>query len=208
MSMSSSDRRLRSAFSLVLGGLVVAAAAFFALQNSGLLPGGQVAPVKLAWLACAILFWYLLPCLLLFDRRLSRATRVAVTILLANMLARAVVELFMMYVSKNWHPRLGIGHDLFSLVLMSVVTVPVIRESGSLYASYLLVATAMFVPEALFAWYMLTNASVPGETVYFVPNDPVHNGIMFVTAGCVVALAVFLVSFAKRWLYGQTASKL
>jgi hypothetical protein len=208
MLMLSSDRRLRSAFFFILGGLVVAAAAFYPLQNSGLLPGGQLAPVKLAWLACAILFWYLLPCLLLFDGRMSKAARVAITVLLANMLARAVIELFMMYVSKNWHPWLGIGHDLFSLLLMSVVTVPVIRESHSLYASYLLVATAMFLPEALFAWYMLAYAGAPGETVYFVPNDPAHNGIMLVTAGCVVALAVFLVSFAKRWLYGQTASEL
>ena len=208
MSMSSSDRRLRSAFFLVLGGLVVAAATFYPLQNSGLIPGGQVAPVKLAWLACAILFWYLLPGLLLFDRRMSRAARVAVSILLANLLARAVIELFMMYVSKNWHPWLGIGHDLFSLVLMSVVTVPVIRESYRLYASYLVVATGMFIPEALFAWYMLTNAGSPGETVYFVPNAPAHNGIMIVTGICVIALALFVVSFVRRWLYGQTASEL
>jgi hypothetical protein len=206
MSISSSDRRLRSAFSLVLGGLVVAAAAFYPLQNSGLLPGGQVAPVKLAWLVCAILFWYLLPCLLLFDYRMPKAARVAVIVLLANMIARAMIELFMMYVSKNWHPWMGIGHDVFSLLLMSIVTVPLIRASRSFYASYLLVATSMFIPEALFAWYMLNNVGAPGETVFFVPNDPAHNGIMIVTAACVVALIVFLVLFAKRWLYGQTAS--
>lgn len=207
---SSSDRRLRAGFGIVVGTLALSAAVFYPLQNSGALPGGQVAPVKLAWLACAILFWYLLPGLLLLDRRMPRAARLAVTVLLANMLARAVIELYMMYVTKNWHPWLGIGHDILSLLMMVAVTLPVLREPGRLYAGYLAVAGAMFVPEALFAWYMLknvgvpvlTSAGAPVQTVYFVPDDPAHGGIMAVTAICVAALVAYLVGFSRRWLYG------
>lgn len=204
MSRSLSDRQLRAGFRVILGVLVVAAAAFYSMQNSGALPGGEISAIKLAWLGCAILFWYLLPGLLLMDGRMPPAARRACIILLVSMLVRGVVELFMMYKTDNWHPWMGIGHDIFMFVLMLVVTMPLFRESGGLYARYLAVATAMFVPEAGFAWYMLTYATDPGATVYFVSGDPRHGGIMTVTAVCVTALIVYLVLFSRHWLYGQT----
>lgn len=204
MFKSSSEPRLQTGFAIVLGGLALTAAAFYALQNNGVLPGGEVAGVKLAWLMCAVLFWYLLPGLLLLDSRMSKVARLAVVVLLANMLVRAVVELFMMYVTSNWHPWLGIGHDIFSFLLMLIVTLPVLGEANRLYAGYLGVATGMFIPEALFAWYMLENVSVPGVAVYFVPDDPAHSGVLLVTAVCVAMLLLYLVFFSGRWLYGKT----
>jgi hypothetical protein len=204
MFKSSSESRLRAGFAAVLGALIVSAAPFYLAQNSGLLPGGQVAPVKLAWLACAILFWYLLPVLLLMDDRLPKLARLAITVLFVNMLCRAVIELFMMYVSGNWHPWLGIGHDIFSFVIMAAVTLAVLRKVSRPYGGYLCVATGMFVPEALFAWYMLMRASSSGDVVYFVGNEPAHRGIMLVTAVCVAVLLIYLISFVKQWLYAQT----
>ena len=204
MSRSLSDRQLRAGFGIVIGGLVLVAAAFYSMQNSGALPGGQISAIKLAWLACAILFWYLLPGLLLMDSRMPTAARRACIILLLSMLARGVVELFMMYKTNNWHPWMGIGHDVFMAALMLLVTIPLLRESDRLYAGYLAVATGMFIPEAGFAWYMLTYATDPGATVYFVSGDPRHGRIMIVTAVCVTALIVYLVLFSRHWLYGQT----
>lgn len=204
MSKSLSERQLRAGFGIVIGGLALLAAAFYSMQNSGALPGGQISAIKLAWLGCAILFWYLLPGLLLMHGRMPPAARRACIVLLASMLVRGGVELFMMYKTDNWHPWMGIGHDVFMIFLMLVVTIPLFRESDRLYAGYLAVATAMFAAEAGFAWYMLTYATDPGATVYFVSGDPRHGGIMTVTAVCVTALIVYLVLFSRHWLYGQT----
>lgn len=204
MFKSLSERSLRAGLGLSLAGIALAAAIFYPLQNSGALPGGQVAPLKLAWLGCAILFWYVLPALLLLDERISWAARLAVTILLANMVARAIIELVMMYVTKNWHPWLGIGHDVVSFFVMLVLTTHAVRGASRLYAGYLVVATSIFVPEAIFAWYMLENVGVPGEAVYFVPNDPAHAPIMLATAVCVALLVGYLAFFSRQWLYGQT----
>lgn len=203
MFRSSSDRHLRAGLGIIIGGLTLLAVVFYPLQNSGLLPGGQVSAVKLAWLACAILFWYLLPGLLLMDGSMPRAARRACIVLLASMLVRGVVELFMMYVTKNWHPWMGISHDIFTFALMLVVAMPVFYGADKLYAGYLAVATGMFIPEAGFAWYMLANATDPGGTIYFVSDDPKHGGIMIVTGVCVAALFSYLVFFSRRWLYGQ-----
>lgn len=204
MSRSLSEHQLRTGFGVVIGGLALLAAAFYSMQNSGALPGGQISAIKLAWLGCAILFWYLLPGLLLLDGRMPPAARRGCIILLVSMLVRGVVELFMMYKTENWHPWMGIGHDIFMAILMSVVTVALFRKSDRLYAGYLAVATAMFIPEAGFAWYMLAYATDPGATVYFVSGDPRHGKIMIVTAVCVTALIMYLVLFSRHWLYGQT----
>lgn len=204
MFKSSSEPRLTVGLFSALVGLIVSTLAFYPLQNHGVLPGGQIAPVKLAWLAYAVLFWYMLPGLLLCDRRISKAVRLSVIVLLVGMLARAAVELYMMYVTSNWHPWMGIGHNLFMFSLMLLVLRATFRTIESLYWTYLSVATAMFIPESGFAWYMLMNASEPGNAVYFVPDDPQHDGIMILTFACVVALTMYLIHFLRQWLYGQT----
>jgi hypothetical protein len=126
--------------------------------------------------------------------------------LIINLRARAAIELFLMYVSRKWHPWIGIGHDIFSVLLMPFVLRPCFRDTDRLYCGFLLVASGMYVPEAFSAWYMLAKAAVPGTTVYFVPDDPVHNGIMIVTTVCVLLLLIYLIAFYRRWLSGQNES--
>lgn len=184
--------------------IVLLAAAFYPLQNSGLLPGGQISPVKLAWLACAILFWYLLPVLLLLDERMAGAARRACFVLLGSMSIRAVAELFMMYVTGNWHPWMGISHNLVTFALMLFVLAPAMKDKQPVYAGYLLVATAMFIPETGFAWYLYAQAAASGEVLYFVSDSPRHNAVMYLTTGCVSVLLVYLILFSRQWLYGRT----
>ena len=204
MSRSLSEPRLRSGFHGILGVLLATATAFYFLQNGGYLPGGQISPIKLAWLGFAILFWFLLPALLLLDNRMSGAARRACAVLLAGMLLRGLVELFMMYVTGNWHPWMGISHDLLMLALMSALIIPLRNNPDTLYSVYLLVATAMFIPESVFAWYMLTYATEPGSTVYFVAGHSGHTTVLVITAICVLALLGYLIFFYRNWLYGQT----
>ncbi len=203
MSASLSEHQLRSAFHAVVGGFVMLAAGFYVLQNSGALPGGDISIVKLAWLWCTILFWFLLPGLLLLDRRMPPPARRACIVLLAGMLVRGVVELFMMYVTHNWHPWLGIGHNLLMIVLMTLWLAP-LRVADQPYAGYLVVATAIFIPETGFAWYMLNYATDPDAVVYFVGDDAGHTGVLIVTAVCVAALVAYLVLFYGRWLHGKS----
>lgn len=204
MCASLSDRGLRTGFGTAVGAILLLAALFYPLQNSGWLPGGQISVVKLAWLACAILFWYLLPALLLFDSRMRGAVRRACIVLLVSMSVRAVVELFMMYVTGNWHPWMGISHDVFTFVLMLVVLAPAMKQGQPLYAGYLLVATGMFIPETYFAWYLYAQTAAPGEVLYFVSDSPRHNAVMYLTTGCVSVLLVYLILFSRQWLYGRT----
>ena len=204
MFKSSSDPRLAIGFIGAFAALVVLAVVFYPLQNTGVMPGGQVAPVKVAWLAYAILIWYLLPVLLLCDARISATVRIAVSVLLVSMLSRGFVELYMMYVTTNWHPWMGIAHNLFTFSLMLLILLFSFRTMDKPYLVYLVVATAMFIPESGFAWYMLMNASEARGAVYFVPGGAQHQWIMNLTWACVIALTVYLIFFLRQWLYGQT----
>jgi hypothetical protein len=204
MFKSSSEPRLAIGFTGAFVALVVLAVVFYPLQNAGVMPGGQVAPVKVAWLAYAIMIWYLIPALLLCDARISATVRLAVAVLLVSMLSRGLVELYMMYVTMSWHPWMGIAHNLFTFSLMLLILAFSFRTMRKPYLVYLAVATSMFIPESGFAWYMLTNASEPGSAVYFVPGDDQHQWIMNLTLACVIALSVYLIIFLRQWLYGQT----
>ena len=208
MSKSLSDAQLKTGFGAILGALLVVAAAFYYLQNTGYLPGGHIAPIKLAWLSCAILFWYLLPGLLLMDARMPSAARRACQVLLVGMLLRGVVELFMMYATASWHPWMGISHNLVMLAIMTMMLVPLRAQADRLYSAYLLVATLMFIPESGFAWYMLKHATPSGATVYFVPGDAQHQLVLAITAVCVAALSIYLVFFYRQWMNEQTRHQL
>ena len=203
MSRSLSESGLRKAFGIVLAILVVAAAVCSALQNSDSLPGGRIAPVKLAWLGLAILSWYLLPALLLLDARMTGPARRACAVLLAGMVLRGFAELYLMYVTGTWHPWMGISHNLLMLTLMTLLLVP-LSGTGQPYTGFLVVATAMFIPESAFAWYMLEYASSPGAAVYFVGSDSGHGAVLVVTALCVTALIVYLAFFYRQWLHGKS----
>lgn len=203
MSASSSDARLKTGLALAFAGVALAAFLFFHLQNSGMLPGGLVAPTKIAWLACTILFWYVLPVLLLLDHRMLRTARFACKVLLVNMIVRATIELYLMYATVSWHPWLGIAHDIFSLALMLFVLRGCWSESTRVYCGFLLVASLMYIPEALFAGYMLRNVTSTGSRTYFVPDDPSHQGIMLATAVCIILLLGYLILFSRSWLNGK-----
>ena len=116
--ISAHQQRSRRRLYLSLALMSLAALLFFVMQNQSLLVGGEIAPAKLLWLFAAIFYWFVLPLLIVIDGRGSAAMRRIYAIFLANMCARALIELYMMYLSQNWHPYYGIGHDAFSILLI------------------------------------------------------------------------------------------
>jgi hypothetical protein len=194
-----SRRRLFVSLALMLIALLL----FAYLQNQGMLVGGKIATAKLLWLFYAIFFWFALPILVLLDGRGSDGMRRIYKVFLLNMGARAVIELYMMYVSLNWHPYYGIGHDLFSLALL-VCLLSVHRSTSSLdrlLGSNLWVISAMLLLETGFAWYLLTQVSDGRSAIYFVPADASHATVIWITWGAVLILSCYLYAWAKRWLY-------
>ena len=196
-----SETRLRSGLFAMLALLAMVGAMFYRYQNGAHGPGGHIALPKLIWLAGALLYWYVLPALFLLDARLAETRRLH-GLFLANMGLRAVIELWMMYVSHNWHPLYGIAHDVFSAGLSLAIFhrigthTPLARPQRRFYA----LLCAMFLIETGFAAYMLLLVAGQGP-VYFVPPEAGHSGVLALTWATVLFLAAYLVTLVRSWLY-------
>ena len=197
-----SSRWRRLALSLSGVAIAGAAAAFYWFQNAAQPVGGDISLVKLLWLAGAIFLWFVLPLLLAADARCEDRLRKAFAVLAALMLARGVVEGWMLYVALNWSPWYGIAHDVAcAAVLLALCAQAAARTPHDrLVRRHGLVSAAFFAPEIYFAWYMLTHFTTQGTgAIYFVPDDPRYAVVLRVTAIAVVCLALYLSLFLYRW---------
>lgn len=94
-----------------LGGCVLAAFWFRARQNRAHTMGGRISNPKLLWLFFAIWFWLFECAVLAFEPSLPNGYRLIFGVHAASMWLRGVVEMVMLYVTRNWRPPIGIGHD-------------------------------------------------------------------------------------------------
>lgn len=202
-----SERRLAIAAWSSVAALFAAALVFYWVQNHLRPVGGEISWPKLFWLMYAVLLWFALPVLLACDPRLSRAWRRPFAVLAALMLARGVVEAWMLYVALSWSPWYGIGHDVVCMLMLLgfVGRLSGAAASGLERTVYvqLAVSAVMFLPEIYFAWYMQAHFTTAGaDAVYFVPDDPRYQDVLRVTVAVVVFLSAYLPVFLIRWLHG------
>jgi hypothetical protein len=202
-----SERGLAAAAWSSVAASFAAALLFFWVQNTYRPVGGDISWAKLFWLMYAVLFWFVLPLLLVADPRLGRAWRRPFAVLAALMLVRGVIEFWMLYVALNWSPWYGIGHDVVCMTALAALAWPLRAHlTSSLERTvfvHLIVTTAIFLPEMYFAWYMQAHFTTTGESaIYFVPDDPRYSDVLTVTTTVVVFLLAYLPVFLFRWLHG------
>ncbi|MBE9198498.1 MULTISPECIES: hypothetical protein [unclassified Nodularia (in: cyanobacteria)] len=194
---------LKPLYYLIIIALTTSGTIFYNFQNSHHGLGGSIALPKIFWLGYALWFWYFLPLLIAIDSRISHKWRRLYWIVWCNMALRAVVELGMMYFGHNWHPYYGIAHDLFSAVLILglIFTATTQTDIDQAVSWNFRIMGVMFLIEAYFAYYMLTNVHSDTGAVYFVPGKPEYQGIMLITWLVILALTVQQIILARKWLY-------
>jgi len=214
MAKSVSSNPLACAVLLSLAALGVAAGVFYGTQNAAGRIGGAISPQKMMWLVYALALWGVIPLAIALDRRGSVCLRQAFGALFALMLLRAPVELWMLYVSRNWSPWYGIAHDLVCTGVLLIFMLQAWR--GRLWrtapngwlAVHLAVTTAAFAAEIYFAHYMTRHFVTAGDAaIYFVPADARYSEVLRVTAVVVVGLSLYLPLFLWGWLFGASGSK-
>lgn len=91
---------------------------FWRKQNVRRARGGRISPPKLAWLFYAIFLWFLLCPVVALDPAVEPNLRGVLGGFGALMWVRGVAELYMLYVSFNWKPPYGIGHDVLCILFL------------------------------------------------------------------------------------------
>jgi hypothetical protein len=212
MSNSRSEARLRVVALSVVAGTLLCALAFHAAQNRFALTGGGVALSKGIWLGLAVLFWLVLPALILADWRIAAALKQPFRLLLLLMAARGVAELSMLYFFKNWSPFYGIAHDVLCAALLWgwCARHLAVRHAGrndpraTLLWWHALFTGALFLPEIYYAWYMQAHFTTRGASpVYFVPDDAAHQQVLAVTTAVDAFALAYLCCFLVAWLHGN-----
>jgi hypothetical protein len=176
---------------------------FYLLQNHYLENiGGKIAYVKALWLFVAIFYWFVLPAIIVFSQQTSRAIKIIYSALLISMVLRGVIEIFMMYVFNNWHPYLGMSHNLitFILVIIFILKTSQLVAEDRVFIANIVISILMLIPESFFAWYMLHNLNAIAHRIYFVPQEEKYNLIMLITWFLVILLFIWQIIFSRKLL--------
>ncbi|RKG65727.1 hypothetical protein D7V80_22450 [Corallococcus sp. CA054B] len=95
-----------------------AAVVFRRRQNAQGGRGGRISGPKMAWLLYAVFLWFLVCPLVALDASVPVEARVVLGAFAVSMWLRGAAELYMLYVSRNWRPPYGVGHDLGCIALV------------------------------------------------------------------------------------------
>ena len=80
--------------------------------------GGKISAPKRVWLLFAVFVWFVLTPLVALCDQTPPFARTLLGVFAASMWVRGIVELYMLFISKNWKPPLGVAHDLMMLLLL------------------------------------------------------------------------------------------
>lgn len=102
---------------LAIGTILTALAGLgiYLRQNKGERLGGPIAASKGLWLYWTIYVWFLFLPYTLLTYEWQDAFLWGWGFLTVSMWIRGIAEMYMLFVSKNWTPKIGISHDVFTL---------------------------------------------------------------------------------------------
>jgi hypothetical protein len=157
-------------------------------QNQGHKLGGPISPAKALWLYWTVSVWFFIIPMLLYFWHWPPVIKQPLLFLTISMWVRGVIEIFMLFVSRNWIPPYGIGHNLFTLASMSLLFA---RNTESLRAvsfSSLVFLISMMISllvESYYArsFFKLVQSKTMGEDGlwYAHEKDPIFKKILFLT---------------------------
>lgn len=146
---------------LVLSGAV---GVFALVQNSGAIVGGRISLPKVAWLNAALYLFVVLPAIVGWFANVDEASARLYRTVWWSFAARAVVEMYMLYISCSWKCGYGIAHDLFTAALVVLLW----QDTGGL--TLLLLITLLI--ETRMA-YIFRRRMDPASGIYFA-DDSAH----------------------------------
>lgn len=154
--------------------LVTAAgsAVFYYRQNFMGQVGGPISVEKIFWLNYTITARFVVPAFLLRHPAVDRPLRVILASFLASMVARGVVELWLIYVAFGWSPLYGIAHNVCNSALIAVLCRTLDRRAAGVDAfnagvrRFVTSIRGSLVAECVFA-SLFYRMYVHQEAVYF-----------------------------------------
>ena len=181
---------------------------FFWRQNNRAKMGGAISKAKAFWLFFTIYVWFFLLPYCYYNFELSPYTDIWIIFSLW-MWIRGVVEIFMMFVTKNWVPPIGIVHDLSCVIIflgLSIYWFSGLKTHFSWpYGIFHLTLFTSVILETYYAYgfYKIVGDKTKGEdAVWYAPADKAEfQFIVRVTGICNFFLFSSLFFFLGKVIY-------
>lgn len=146
-------------------------------QNNQKGIGGKISRAKFLWLMLAVYEWFLFP-LFLLTFPLSTPFKWCVVSFALNLWTRGIVELLMLYRFKNWQPPYGVGHDIFTMIHITVLIFFTFGKNQNYIELLVLLwffkLMIMFIVECYYAmnFHQLVKGNTKGEKgIWFADEE-------------------------------------
>jgi hypothetical protein len=178
----------------------------FIRQNKGQRLGGPISNCKGLWLYWTISVWFFLIPIALTHGDWPAAAWWAWGGLSVSMWVRGIAEIYMLFVTKNWTPKIGITHDLVTLAW--VIGASLWQWESLHYAAWWiqLFTLALAISLAIETWYAWAFLQLVRERTkgkegiwYATKEDPKFRLILNVTTTFNTILYMLTALFVWRW---------
>jgi hypothetical protein len=153
--------------------------------------GGEISASKALWLYWTISVWFMFMPYVLLSQRWQDAFHYGWMALTISMWLRGIAEIYMLFISKNWTPYIGIAHDVFTFAIMAVAYLW-FHESfavGAWWVQYF--SIVLLISLVVEIYYAKTFLKIVGQRTkgeegvwYAHKNDPVFLHLLRVTTVC------------------------
>lgn len=171
-------------------------------QNKGEKMGGAISPAKSFWLFYCIYSWFLLLPFVLYQKLVPQPLETIWLGFTGWMYFRGIVELYMMFVSKNWTPPLGIGHNISCILWLLASSFYYFNQLQVIPLHYIVFHLSLIlslVMETYYAvvFYKIVGSKTKGDKAVWYANkdDPLFKKVVLVTAIANVPIYSCLIFF-------------
>ena len=178
----------------------------FVMQNRKQRVGGGISLIKAVWLTYVISLWYVLPMLLLrhlfavgdasrtpADFAVQSPAAMGLLIFLGGVALRAIVELFLCYITRTWRVLYGVLFNILHLLCALAAAIVCYDAALPVFGHIFLLLCASILVELIFVRWFVQTTGGPAAGFYFVPDAPEYRWVHRWT------LYLWLPQFAVLW---------
>jgi hypothetical protein len=175
---------------LIISGTLAALAIFMHFkQNKGEKMGGCISPSKSFWLFYCIYSWLIFIPFIYFTQDIPEPYKTSWIVFSVWFWIRGVIEMIMMFITKNWTPPIGITHNISCFLVLTLLPFIIegkfepISSAFTLFHLSLILSIMMETYYAYTFWRIIGEKTKGDEAVWYAnKEEPKFKQVVLVTA--------------------------
>jgi len=164
-------------FSLVMTG-------YYRRQNMSQHMGGQISLPKTIWLGLALFYYFVFPAWWILNTSILSPILISPFIVLGFFLIRGVIQLILMYGTKNWSTKHGILFNCIGSVLFGICIIDALQHKLNAmeysFIFYMILLILFQITDSIYAYRFgsIVGDDTKGEkAIWYASNDEKYKNI-------------------------------